>query len=115
MLRDNFLEELTVKNHQSFTKYFQLFSVMLFNELKDGLTANKMRSWPAELISIILLYCFFPWKTHLSFLSTCCFLFTIENGEVCAKVSAKEETLKKVITALISTWQLLFDIESISE
>lgn len=88
---------------------------MLFNELKDGLTANKMRSWPAELISIILLYCFFPWKTHLSFLSTCCFLFTIENGEVCAKVSAKEETLKKLITALISTWQFLFHIESISE
>lgn len=88
----NLLEELTVENHEVVHKVLSSFSVMLFNELKDGLTANKMRSWPAELISIILLYCFFPWKTHLSFLSTCCFLFTIENGEVCTKVSAKEKT-----------------------
>lgn len=75
MLPDNFLEELPVNNH----KVLPTFSCDAFNKLRNGLAANKMRSWPAELISIILLYCFFPWKTHLSFLGTRCFLFTIEN------------------------------------
>lgn len=60
MLPDNFLEELTVKNPSLSRSPFNFFSVMLFNELKNGLTANKMRSWPTELISIILLFWFFP-------------------------------------------------------
>lgn len=60
MLPDNFLEELTVKNPSLSQSPLNFLSVMLFNELKNGLTANKMRSWPTELISIILLFWFFP-------------------------------------------------------
>lgn len=55
MLPDNFLEELTEKAWRLSQSPFNFFSVMLFNELKYDVTANKMRSWPAELISIILL------------------------------------------------------------
>lgn len=56
MLPDNFLEELPVNNH----KVLPTFSCDAFNKLRNDLAANKTRSWPAELIGIILLYWFYP-------------------------------------------------------
>lgn len=53
-----------------------------------------MRSWPAELISIILLYCFFPWKIHLSFLST---LFLIYNRKRTEKFVQKFLLRRKLL------------------
>lgn len=60
MLPDNFLEGLPVNNHKCLHKVFPTFYCAAFNKLENGLGDNKMRSWIAELISTILLYCFFP-------------------------------------------------------
>jgi len=51
----------------------ELFRYCKASKLENSLAASKMRSQPAEFIHIILLCCFFPWKTplfpkHMSFL-----------------------------------------------